>query len=126
MPQPIKWSGSASALDAAASCTEWHTIKGTSSFEQVMDFRLLKANNADFLWRYATVDRFKGLTLFRIDSSREISGYIFTALSCGFEGTGPRAAIDVLVLTGFGTPAQIRPRILRPYQEGESVRCFPE
>lgn len=59
--------------------------------------------------RSAIVTRRDGLVLLRGQlAERTSSGMHLRTPLCGYDGTGPRAAAEILALCGFGTEAELR------------------
>ncbi len=74
---------------------------GLSSDHDVEIFRAWKKSMPGYVWSYAKIDRYKGLTLF--DSSHGMTiGLHFAHALCGYGGTGPHSTVQILIEAGFG------------------------
>ena len=66
----------------------------------------------------ATVDRRDGLLL--VFSSSRPSGWHFQSPLCGYEGSGPQAAAQILEMFGFGNAEDI----LAEIKHGDNSACY--
>ena len=78
-----------------------HEAGGLSSAHDVEIFRAWKRALPAYDWSYAEVDHDRGLTLFS-NNYGEATRLHFAHAICGFDGTGPKATVEILVEAGFG------------------------
>lgn len=102
---------------------KWDVPEGSTSSEQLEYFRRYTKEHPDVVWTSAEAHRYDGLTLFRQDGDT-LHVMRFTAALCGFEGTGPSAAISILTEAGFGHFEHIEHRILYKYERDPNPRRF--
>ena len=93
---------------------EHYKAFGVTPTEQLESFRQLLQTHPERDWTRAEVDRHAGLTLFRERAgSGKVLAVRFSTALCGYEGTGPRAAVQMLLEAGFDTKECIEERIFR-------------
>ena len=81
------------------------------TLEAVQNARALK--QAGFEFTTALVHRFDGLVLLEVSEESNPNGHHFRTPLCGYEGTGPRATVEILEMFGFGNEITLYDEVLK-------------
>ena len=81
------------------------------TLEALANARALKASGHEFT--AAFVHRFDGLVLIEGEVTNTATGHHFRTPLCGYEGTGPRATVEILEMFDFDNEVTLYDALLR-------------